>query len=790
MTQFARLSAKAQNIVNIFFDSIWNKGFTNNPSMILGASLYAINPDAKSTVVEELDKYIVDLKEELSSEQIDILKNEYTNVILSCFDQDSENFSSNRVNQFTPSGLVDLCLKIAECRPNSEVYLPYNGTGEFSRKLISCKCEGYEQSIINWAISEVVNSAVGVKCNIECVAFPIAMTAKEYDYIFTCPPFAQRREVISSLIHLVETNLKKDGELYAILPFDVCTTPSGGQGFDFRKTAADLNVSIAVLALPTETFQPYTGIKTCLIHIKKDELGNVILADFSSSTFVSRTNVVGRKRYTLKTESIIESLKECDEKLVWCGKYSDLTGSLSLSPNRYLPIISTPILANSEKLVNLGELIERVPATRLAVKAVKPFVGNRELFDDYLNCILSADNTLASVKETNSVIDQDCLLIGFIGGKVKVARLKNATQTNSVSLRSEIFPVKIASSIITEDYLLRSLLCDYSQEQIVKLSTGSVISRISFRDLCDILIKVPSLEEQEKACYNDAHAGIKEADIKLQKAYEDFRKDVHMKKHAIGQTLANFKNWWRLLEQVRKDGNGIIDDNATIGRIHKVSVKEIFENLDTTISKLSTQLNKFDTGYGLLKEDIALTDFIENYILGNRSPLFRYEYNSADHRSIEDIPEVDFDENQNGQLTGNFSLRKGEPIEYIRFPKEALTTIFNNIVSNACAHGFANREDADNIIKIEIGTEGSDYIVSISNNGKPLVPQMSCSDITVYGQTSGNSNTHFGIGGYEIKKLMEEFGDKLEIISEPENEFTVTYRLIFHDTNIDSSFEL
>ena len=128
MTQFARLSAKAQNIVNIFFDSIWNKGFTNNPSMILGASLYAINPDAKSMVVEELDKYIVDLKEELSSEQIDILKNEYTNVILSCFDQDSENFSSNRVNQFTPSGLVDLCLKIAECRPNSEVYLPYNGT--------------------------------------------------------------------------------------------------------------------------------------------------------------------------------------------------------------------------------------------------------------------------------------------------------------------------------------------------------------------------------------------------------------------------------------------------------------------------------------------------------------------------------------------------------------------------------------------------------------------------------------------------------------------------------------
>lgn len=89
--------------------------------------------------------------------------------------------------------------------------------------------------------------------------------------------------------------------------------------------------ALAVLALPTETFLPYTGAKTCLIHIKKDGLGNVILADFSDSSFVATTNVVGRKRYTLKTESIIESLKGCDEKLVWSGKYSNLTGSLSLS---------------------------------------------------------------------------------------------------------------------------------------------------------------------------------------------------------------------------------------------------------------------------------------------------------------------------------------------------------------------------------------------------------------------------------------------------------------------------
>lgn len=773
MTQFARLSVDAQNTINNFCGKIRNKGFFHNPSIILGSSLYAASPNAKPEVIEKLNQFIIDLTEELTIEQIEILKKEYTDVILACFDQNSDNFLDTRT-QFTPSVLVELCLKIAECKPNSNIYLPYNGMGDFSHRLTGCKCEGYEKDSTKWAIAEIRNSAAGVECAIECSDTPVEMSTKKYNYVFTCPPFGESRETISTLIHLLETNLKNDGELYAIVPFGVCTTRNGELGLDFRKTAADLKVSIAVLALPAETFLPYTGINTCLIHAKKDGFGNVVLADFSDSTFVTTTKIEGRKRYTLKVDSILESLKEQDEKLVWHGKYSELTGSLSFSPKRYLPISSTPILAAGEKLVKLGDLIARVPATKLSTKAVKPIIGNQELSDDYLNCVISAGNITASEKETGCVIDKDCLLVGFIGGKVKVAKLRDVTDVKTVALRSEVYPFRITSNIITEDYLLCALLCDYSKEQIVRLSTGSVISRITFDDLCDILIKVPSLKEQEKVCYEDAHAGINEADMKLQKAYEDFRKDIHMKKHAIGQTLANFKNWWKLLEQVRKDGHGTIDESAVIGRIHKVSVKEIFENLETSMSKLTTQLNKFDTGYGLVKEEIALTEFIEKYIQENRSPLFRYEYNPTDHHSTINL----FDE------TGGSILRKGDPIEYVRFPKEALTTIFNNIVSNACAHGFTNREDAENIIKIEIASSGSDHIVSLSNNGKPLDSRISCNDITVYGQTSGDTNTHFGIGGYEIKRLMEEFGDSVEIISSPEEEFTVTYKLIFHDTNI------
>lgn len=789
MRQFSKLSAEAQNTVNFFCNRIFCSGFGTKGSVALIASLYADSPMADPIVVNILNQYIVNLKDYLSQEQIEVLKKEFTNVVLACIESYSENNRS--LDDFMiPSGLVDLCLKIAECKPNSKVYLPYNRKGEFSHKLLGCKCDGFELDRFNWAISEILNLTANVESNIKCDSDFVAEPCGEYDYIFTCPPIVLRKEIITSLIHLIAKNLKTGGELYAVLPMDVCTTSSGSHGFDLRKTAKDLNVSIAVLALPEETFQPYTRANTCLIHIRKDGEGHVILADFSSSDFVARNNIEGYKRFELKIDSIIESLLKHDKKHVWCGSYSDLTGSLSFSPIRYLPIENTPVLAAGERLIKLGDLIERITPTRLSVKSIKPIIGNRELSVDYLNCTLSTDSIESSSKETTLVIDNDCLLIGYIGGKVKVARFKGLSEVNSIALRNEVYPFRINSNLITEDYLLRSLLCDYSKEQIVKRSVGAVISRISYKELCEILIKVPSLEEQEKVCYNDAHAGIKEADLKLQKAYDDFRQDIHMKKHAIGQTLANFKNWWKLLNQVRKTGNGVIDENAVIGRLHKVSVKDIFDNLEMSMSKLTTQLNKFDTGYGLVKQEIALTEFIEEYIQQNQSPFFRYEYNARDHRSSADLPDLEMDDEEIPHFDGKFILKNNEPLEYVNFPKEALTTIFNNIVSNACAHGFSDRPDADNIIKIDIRNSGSDYIVSIANNGNPLDANISCNDVTIYGQTSGDTRSHFGIGGYEIKRLMEEFGDEVKIVSEPNEEFKVTYNLIFHETNIVDSFTL
>ena len=120
----------------------------------------------------------------------------------------------------------------------------------------------------------------------------------------------------------------------------------------------------------------------------------------------------------------------------------------------------------------------------------------------------------------------------------------------------------------------------------------------------------------------------------------------------------------------------------------------------------------------------------------------------------------------------------------VEFAPEALTVILNNIVSNACNYGFANKVDYKNMIQLNISQSGTDYIVEVSNNGAPLASGITSDDVLTYGRTTGDTRSHFGIGGYEIKKLMHEFNGDVELLTSADNDYHVTCKLIFDNTNL------
>ena len=310
--------------------------------------------------------------------------------------------------------------------------------------------------------------------------------------------------------------------------------------------------------------------------------------------------------------------------------------------------------------------------------------------------------------------------------------------------------------------------------------------------MLSIVINVPkSKEQQELLMKEDTRSSLTEADRKIIQSYEDFRKDMHMKKHAIGQTLFNLNNWWDALQQARIEGNGVVSDDATTGKIRKVSVASIYDSIQKAINQLQQQINKFDRGNGLAVKKFALTEFIEDYISRKQSPLFSFFYDKSMHHASKTLPEVEYNETTGEyRETGNIILNEGDPIEYVEFAPDALEIVFDNIVSNACCHGFKDR--TNNVVKIELKSEGDNFVIIISNNGSAIHAQIKPEEVFVYGKTSkmGKSGdkdeTHFGIGGYEVQKLMREFGGDAEFISDPESDFPVSYKLTFYNTNFES----
>ncbi len=450
---------------------------------------------------------------------------------------------------------------------------------------------------------------------------------------------------------------------------------------------------------------------------------------------------------------------------------------------------------NEEELL-FDSLIEKVN-TKIVEEIDCRVLSLTDLSDNYLNCDIDAQSLPKKKGIGRKIITEDCLVMSFWGGIVYVGRVHGVTTENPLVLGfcvhafrmretektysltgNEISSNRKVSSIITEDYLLRSLveaksqLKELPQVRVIPLLGSLLLSPAAFDAIIKVRCSVPNLTEQFKRYKADVVDSLKAADLRIQKAYDEYRKDVRMKKHAIGQTVFNLKNWWDNLNLARQKGNGVVSDADTIGVTHKITVDEIYRNLDITMSKLSTQLSKFDSGYGLSREEFALPTFLEQYIAEHRSPIFTFEYdtNAYLQKSVEENEKAN-DTNVDKQPS-------------ITFSKEALTMVLNNIVSNACTHGFQGRPNEQNKIKLAIQAQGTDYILIVANNGAPLKDDFQKEDVFVYGQTSGETQEHYGIGGYEIKRLMNEFEGDVELFANSESEYSVAYKLIFHNTHL------
>ena len=810
------LSANAKAIVDAF---IHKNIFEPHRANALVIELYSRRKGADQDIIAQAKSNLLPCSLTLTEEQYLVLEAEYDDVVKYChaFIVGLEKAQLNGSFTHFPSELVELCSKIISCKEEESVYLPYAGYCDMAYALDAKTVTGFDVNPSSVAFNTILFGAYGIDGGItRCDSpSPEINRGKKYDHIISCPPHFSAKEnriIAEYALELLQNNLSEGGDMSLILPLgDMSSLP----WISFRRYLLQnkTEYNVMTISLPA-VFLPVTGVKFCLMVIEKAKNpdGTFFFMDADRKEFYTESKE-NRRQPLLKVDSILESVRVLDERYI---REIDVENNVlfgknyldSFAPSRYFVYDNLPELKEGYEYYTLGQLVQSLKIHGMA-ESEQDF-GRRPgryiriscLHDNYMSCDIDYNSiTAAPIPSSAYCGYANGGYAAFVNGKIKVGQIKGMYSSSG---RFDDFDPYSDSKIIhidgsvahfapkqngvaQQDYILRELMSDYVLEQAKKLAYGTVKQEMRHNDFFKLKIAVPSIERQDEILKQDRIDAVEKAGVKLDELNEKFRRDIHMMLHGLGQTVFNLGNWMKMLNYARKTGNGIIDEKAEIGGLVKVKGSEIFDNIDTALSVLSRQISTFDAGYRMKSTKFSLTEFLDKYIEMHKRPNVDYDFPSASHRAENDVPLVDIDDTDPQSIKaveypGEYLLRKGDVMDYIDFSEEALQIILDCIVTNAVAHGFTNPEKKY-VIRMDFEAQGSNYVLSVSNNGDPLPADKKPEEVFIWGETTGGK-THAGIGGYQIRNLMEEFGGKVELISTPDDEFTVTYKLTFTKTNL------
>ena len=338
-------------------------------------------------------------------------------------------------------------------------------------------------------------------------------------------------------------------------------------------------------------------------------------------------------------------------------------------------------------------------------------------------------------------------------------------------------PYLIPKKGIDVRYIAALLLSSEVKQQVISICDGSV-SSLSFSMVLDRII-VPKHTPKERIQFlaEANYEALLSTQQEMKKNHEDYKKAVRMRKHALTQSLSSIEDMFDVLNYYREQHDGNLSDNEMVSTDPDISVKGAFEYLSSNIKELMPVMEHIaDVDYSFKSPEWIDPDaFIENYISNNQNGWSNFK------------PVVTWREEHNKHsvdiidpITGEVAARKGETIYCLSFPSDALTLVFNNIIANARAHAFTDETRKDYLLRFSWKADGLGLKLEIANNGTPIPADRDTASLFEYGVSSKlHQDGHNGIGCNVIDDIMRRFDGKVEIVSSPEDEFTVKYILTF-----------
>lgn len=694
-----------------------------------------------------------------------------------------------------------------------EVYLPFAGLSDFAVTKPNQKFVGEELDQFVWALGEVRNFFYNTNASIACDNGMGKST--KHKNIIAVPPFGLRGEMsVENIVKTLFDRLEVGGTMLICVPTGFLFNQ--GQTNTLRRMLIEKHALRQVCLFPSNLLKN-TSIPFALLTV--DNWGDSKFYDFEGKTydrtqesydvrFVDYTSFVRDNRkygklYKLDIEAIHDAEITSGVKILMNEKQSsrfsiyvnstDLLSSkgVCLNPKFYLvnnELVET--LQPNEKLVPLHDVVFRYSITEdgLSMYETCQRLANARIINvsdlssnllkwksDFLN--LEIDDISDGAYR---VLDRgNLLLVSEIGKELKPTIFK-ITGGNQFVAGKYVLPLAVKKKNIVS---LEYLQCQFSQEYFIKqvdairyLDNG--MPTFTYANLLQCKIKVVGLNEHPYKAHQmqaeEVHRIREQVSQNLleqldaeNKALRDTQHNDYVilmraRKHAMGQVLNAIDPGLDLIlnkiQQCPLSCDTIVSKKSGTTALYQL--EKLRKQLDILISMTNNLTDEHQYG---TPEVVSVNDFILNYVVSSLYENFKFE--------------TDLLTNDGGVTQHNFN---------IDIAPSDLTKVLNNIITNANVHGFT-QNDCDYIIRILIEEtqlcQKDAVKITIVNNGNPLPNGFDEERVFAIEQSSSGSS---GLGGWEIKKIIEYYGGEVHIENnsgEDTDGFTVAYVITLPLTN-------
>lgn len=440
----------------------------------------------------------------------------------------------------------------------------------------------------------------------------------------------------------------------------------------------------------------------------------------------------------------------------------------------------------SEEEIEFDDPDENFFATCISGDARKiSVVNSKDLVTEYAKANLSeAALNLAGNMSSDQLsglrkVEQPCVL--FLETKENfVAGYVNKLPADGLATNGAVVCL-VPKEGIDVRYVAALLLSPEVKNQISSICDGEVWVQ-PFSYVLDKII-VPNHTELERAEFlSEAnYKALLSSRKEMEQEHERYIKAIRMRKHALTQSASSISATLYALNAYRERQHGTISDDERISRIKKTTVKDAFEYLSKATKDMLVKLDHIaDVDYTFAEPEwVNPEEFIEQYVKDHENSWINFRpvltWENGHNIAKEDLRD---------SVSGNVRIKKGAPIYKLLFPKDALTQVFDNIISNAKSHGFNDGGRSDYQLRFSWKADRFSLTICIENNGTPLPSDRTPASLLEYGvSTSLNADGHHGIGCNEIEGIMRKYDGEIELVSSPKEEFKVKYLLTFNRTN-------